>query len=62
MQNELWALAAMIAREYVGKHPGGGRSRRVVTVDKFGMDVLGKGSRHSIYVANEGDMLPLGSR
>jgi hypothetical protein len=29
-------LAAMIAREYVGKHPGAARSRRVVTVDKFG--------------------------
>jgi hypothetical protein len=29
-------LAAMIAREYVGKHPGAARSGRVVTVDKFG--------------------------
>jgi hypothetical protein len=29
-------LAAMISREYVGKHPGAARSGRVVTVDKFG--------------------------
>jgi hypothetical protein len=29
-------LAATIAREYVGKHPGAARSGRVVTVDTFG--------------------------